>query len=226
MATHEATPTDRKGRVVIIDDHPIIRHGLTELIREEADLEVSGAAENADDGLALVETSRPDLAIVDISLSHSSGIDLVKSLRGRHPELRILVLSVHDESLYAERALRAGASGYIMKEEATENLILAIRRVLHGEIYLSSRMSDRLLDGLVHGRARSRPDSKLTLSDRELHVFEMIGRGIGSREIAERLGLSVKTVDAHRANIKAKLGLRKASELVQHAVQWVQFGEL
>ena len=220
------SPGMRRKRIVIVDDHPIIRHGLAELIRDEPDLEVHGAAENAARAMELIETGNPDLAIIDISLGDSNGVDFIKTLRAKHPDVRILVLSVHNESLYAERALRAGASGYIMKEEATENLMLAIRRVLQGEVYLSSKMSTRLLDELVHGRGAYRHDSRPVLTNRELQVLELIGRGLGSRDIAQRLKLSIKTVDAHRANIKSKLGLKKASELVQHAVHWVEFGEM
>lgn len=210
-----------KTRVLVIDDHPIIRKGLTELIDAESDMEVCGQAEDTVAGLQAVATLSPDVAVVDLSLRHGDGLDLIRDIRAQFPDLPVLVLSMRDESLYAERALGAGAQGYIMKEAATTNVVGALRTVLAGQVYLSSKMSARLLGKFVGGRTDDAPPLA-KLSNRELQVFERIGRGQGTRDIAEALHLSVKTIETYRANIKEKLQLTGAAELVQHAVQWFQ----
>jgi DNA-binding NarL/FixJ family response regulator len=210
----------KKRMVLLIDDHPIVRQGLSQLINQEPDLHVSSEAASAREALDSLEKSRPDVAIVDISLEDRSGIELIKDLRNRDPELPILALSMHDEALYAERALRAGAKGYIMKQEATEQVMNAIRKVLEGQIYVSERMASRLLDQFV-GAKPGEDDSPLgRLSDRELEIFSMIGRGLGTREIANKLFLSIKTVEAHREHIKEKLKLKSGTELMRMAVQY------
>ncbi len=216
------TDINSKTRIAIIDDHPIVRQGLSELICHQSEFIVCGEAEDAPSALRMVEASRPDVAIVDISLKDSSGIELIKDLKVRFPKILILVLSMHDESFYAERVLRAGARGYVTKEEATECVITAIRKLLDGGIYLSELMASRMLSKFVEGPsdAGGLPVDRLT--DRELQVFELVGRGISTRQIAQKLHLSIKTVESHRENIKRKLKLDNATELLQHAVKWVQ----
>ncbi len=208
----------KKFRVLLVDDHPILRQGLARLINEQKDLMVCGEFEDAAKALDSIENIKPDAAIVDISLKGASGIELLKNIKVRFPQLLVLVLSMHDESLYAERALRAGASGYIMKQEATEQVLVALRKVLGGEIYLSEPMSSKLMHQLVGGKPTA--GSLLErLSDRELEIFGLIGQGRGTRQIAEQLHLSVKTVESHRAHIKEKLNLKNATELVHRAIQ-------
>ncbi|HZO84758.1 MAG TPA: response regulator transcription factor [Verrucomicrobiae bacterium] len=217
-------PTIRKGkaRVLLVDDHPILRKGLAQMINMEQDLTVCGEAEEAGKAFELVGTLQPDVAVVDISLKTGNGIELVKNIKARYPELPILVLSMHDESLYAERALRAGSLGYIMKEEATEQVLVAIRRVLKGEIFLSEKMKSRMLQQLTTGGRNKVVVSPIeNLTDRELEVFRLIGEGRSTRQIAAELHLSVRTVEAYREYIKSKLNLRNATELVQHAFHWV-----
>jgi DNA-binding NarL/FixJ family response regulator len=210
----------KKRMVLLIDDHPIVRQGLSQLINQEPDLHVSAEAASAREALDSLEKSRPDVAIVDISLEDRSGIELIKDLRNRDPELPILALSMHDEALYAERALRAGAKGYIMKQEATEQVMNAIRKVLEGQIYVSERMASRLLDQFVGAKPGEDESPLGRLSDRELEIFSMIGRGLGTREIANKLFLSIKTVEAHREHIKEKLKLKSGTELMRMAVQY------
>jgi DNA-binding NarL/FixJ family response regulator len=210
-----------KARVLLVDDHPIVRQGLGQLINEEPDLAIVAEAEDFPQALAAVDASQPDVAIVDISLKDRSGIELIKEIRAKRPELPILVLSMHDESLHAERVLRAGAKGYIMKQEATEQVMNAIRRVLRGEVYLSDRMASRMVNRLVTGPQNAGGSPIERLSDREFEVFQMIGNGVGPSEIAEKLGLSVKTVETHRERIKEKLNLASGSELIRYAMQYV-----
>ncbi|MBE3096482.1 MAG: response regulator transcription factor [Planctomycetes bacterium] len=221
MTTQRATPP-RKARILIVDDHPIVRQGLVQMLGHEPDMEACGEAESAAEALKAIAAAAPDAAIVDLSLKDSSGLELLKDIRVRYPRLPVLVLSVYDESMYAERALRAGAKGYMMKEEAAEKVVTAIRRILAGQIYLSEAMASRLLHVLVDGR----PDAGLSpaerLSDRELEVFQLIGQGFGNTEIARRLHLSPKTVETYRGHIKEKLNLSGATELLQHAIQWAQ----
>ncbi len=212
---------DRATRVLIVDDHPVVRKGLTAMINQEEDLRVCAETEDFHQALAAIKEHVPDLAVVDLTLSGIGGLELVKHLESSNPDLPVLVLSMHDETLYAERVLRAGAKGYIMKQEGTDKLVTAIRRILHGEIYVSEKMSSKMLGQLVGRGPRTSGSHLETLSDRELEVFELIGRGQGTRQIAERLCLSFKTVESHREHIKEKLELSNANELVQHATQWV-----
>jgi DNA-binding NarL/FixJ family response regulator len=209
----------RTSRVFIVDDHPIVRQGLAMMIDAEDDLQVCGHAEEAQTALQAIVECKPDILIVDISLNGPDGLELVKHVRTVFAELPILVLSMHDEATYAERALRARANGYIMKQEATEKVLVAIRRILNGEIYLSDRMANKVLQqymgGLPAGQSRIRD-----LSDRELEVFRLIGDGHGTRQIADELHLSVKTVETYQAHIKEKLLLRTGRELVQQAIFW------
>ena len=215
-----AVPKKTKNRILLVDDHPIVRQGLSEMINQARDLAVCGTAEDLHGALDAIDGLKPDLVVVDISLRGSNGIELLKNIKVRFPKLQVLVLSMHDESLYAVRALRAGAGGYIMKQEATENVLTAIRQVLSGEIYLSNQMEKRMMHQLIGGRTARTGSPIEDLSDRELEVFGLIGQGRGTRQIAEELHLSVKTIESHRAHIKEKLNLKSAAELVQHAIQW------
>jgi DNA-binding NarL/FixJ family response regulator len=215
MATNKT-----KYRILLVDDHPIVRQGLAEMINQEKDLHVCGTAEDLHAALDKLEELKPDLVVTDISLKNSNGLELLKNIKVRHPKMLVLMLSMHDESLYAVRALRAGAAGYIMKQEATEKVLTAIRQVLVGEIYLSDKMEKKMMQQLVGGKSARTGSPIEDLSDRELEVFGMIGQGHGTRQIAEQLHLSIKTVESHRAHIKEKLHLKNATELVQHAIQW------
>jgi len=209
----------KKKCVFVVDDHPLLRQGLALMIDREPDLMVCGEAEEAQAALKEVAARKPDILIVDISLKGPDGIDLLKNLRALYPDLPVLILSMHDESIYAERALRARANGYIMKQEATEKVLVAIRRILAGDIYLSEKMANKLLHQYVSGVARNDQSRLSALSDRELEVFRQIGEGRSTREIAENLHLSIKTVETYQAHIKEKLSLRTGRELVQHAIQ-------
>ncbi len=210
-----------KSKILIVDDHPIVRQGLAELVNHENDLAVCGQAEDAHQALKAIKELRPSMAVVDISLRETSGIELIKDINVQYPKLPVLALSMHDESLYAERALRAGAKGYIMKAEATEKVITAIRKILNGEIYVSDKMAAKMVRKLVGGKAEISTSPVERLSDRELEVFHLIGKGYGTRQISERLHLSIKTIETYRAHIKKKLSLANAAELLQHAIQWV-----
>jgi DNA-binding NarL/FixJ family response regulator len=210
-----------KSKVLLIDDHPILRRGLGQLINQEADLVVCGEAEDSAKAFAAVSELNPDVAVIDISLKGCNGIELTKNIKARYPDLPILVLSMHDETLYAERALRAGGLGYIMKEEALEQVLVAIRKVLTGEIFLSDKMKAKMLQKLANGRTKVAASPIENLTDRELEVFRLIGEGRSTRQIAEDLHLSVRTVEAYREYIKGKLNLKNATELVQHAFHWV-----
>ena len=218
------TATGKQYHVMLVDDHPIVRQGMAVLINQEPDLSVSSEAFNAAEALEKLNAGLPDAVVIDVSLQGTSGIDLTKSIRDRYPKLPILILSMHDEALYAERALRAGARGYVMKQEAAETVIQAIRTVLAGNIYLSNKLSAKVLRDMVDGVKPT--DSDLygidRLSDRELEVFELIGRGNTTRRIAEVLGLSIKTIETHRAHIKQKLKLKNATELVHRAYHWIE----
>jgi DNA-binding NarL/FixJ family response regulator len=219
MATKHLTRKP-KAKIIVVDDHPIVRQGLVQMIGHEPDMEVCGEAEGAGDALKAIAATNPDAAIVDLSLKGSSGLELLKDIRVRHPKLPVLVLSVYDESMYAERALRAGARGYMMKEEAAEKVLTAIRRILSGQIYLSENMASRLLNVLVDGRAESGTTPAERLSDRELEVFQLIGQGFGNTEIARQLHLSPKTVETYRGHIKEKLNLASSTEVLQYAIRW------
>ncbi|MFN7139044.1 MAG: response regulator [Limisphaerales bacterium] len=219
LRKNEAPVKKAKYKIMLVDDHPILRQGLALLIDEDKDLTVCGQFEEASKALDAIGTLKPDAAIVDISLKGSSGIELLKNIKVQYPKLLVLVLSMHDESLYAERALRAGASGYIMKQEATDQVLVALHKVLNGEIYLSERMSSKLMHQLVSGKGADSGSLMERLSDRELEIFGLIGEGRGTRQIAEQLHLSVKTIESHRAHIKEKLNLKNATELVHRAIQ-------
>jgi DNA-binding NarL/FixJ family response regulator len=208
-----------KFRVFLVDDHPIVRRWFQLLLGLEPDLMVCGEADSGPGALQKILTLKPDVAIVDLSLKGSSGLELIKQLRAQALKLKVLVFTMRDEGLYAERALRAGADGYITKEEGTEKAIQAIRLLLQGKRYLSDKMAGRMMDSL--GGGGSGVEGAVgALSDRELEVLELIGNGLGSREIAEKLHLSIKTIESHREHIKTKLGLARASELVSYAFNW------
>jgi len=209
-----------KRKVFVLDDHPIVRAGLTMLINREPDLAVCGDAEEMATALHLIDSLRPDILVVDISLNGPDGLDVLKHVRTKEPTLPVLILSMHDETLYAERALRAGANGYIMKQEATERVLVALRRILNREIYVSDRIANKMLRHFVGGASVSQRSPLEELSDRELEVLRLIGEGHGTREIAEELHLSVKTVETYQCHLKEKLGLKNSRELVQYAIQW------
>jgi DNA-binding NarL/FixJ family response regulator len=209
----------KKKTVFVVDDHPLLRQGLALLINREQDLEVCGEAEEAQAALNALAAKQPDVLIADISLNGPDGLDLLKTLRIQYPDLPVLILSMHDETIYAERALRARANGYIMKQEATEKVLVAVRRILDGEIYLSDRMANKLLHKYISGASADVNSRLSVLSDRELEVFRLIGEGRSTRQIAEKLRLSIKTVETYQAHIKEKLSLRSGRELVQHAIQ-------
>jgi DNA-binding NarL/FixJ family response regulator len=217
---HSNKSGENKTRILIVDDHPIVRQGLTELINQEEDLMVCEQAEDAAEAMGIIKKLKPDMAIVDISLKETSGMELIKDIKVKHPNLVILALSMHDESLYAERALRAGAKGYVMKAEATEKVVTAIRKILSGQIYVSDKMAAKMVRKLVGGGPDVGVSAIERLSDRELEVFRLIGQGFGTRQIAERLHLSIKTIETYREHIKEKLNLADASELLQYAIQW------
>ena len=209
----------RKANVLLVDDHPVMRHGLAQIIAREEDMAVCGEAASAAQAIDMVGQLAPDAVIVDITLEDGDGIELIKDIRARFENVKMLVSSMHDESLYAERALRAGAMGYISKEASREQFLEAIRQVLRGKICVSPAISNRLLKR-VSGKSLEEDRSPIdSLSDRELTVFELIGQGMSTRQIAEKLFLSVKTIETYREHIKAKLNLRSSNELVRHAVQ-------
>ncbi len=208
-------------KVLIVDDHPIVRQGLAGLINQEPDLTVCGEAADSKQALQAIKALTPDFAIVDISLPGVEGFELVKSMLSRNPELPILVLSMNDETLYAERALKAGAKGYIMKAQGAQNLITAIRRVLDDDIYISDNIAKRILRNFATGKNNELSSSTDLLSDREVEVLTFIGKGYGTRQIAETLHLSAKTIETYRAHIKDKLQLANSSEVIQYAIQWV-----
>jgi len=217
----EKEKEDGRRRVLIVDDHSVLREGLKMVIDQQPDLVVCGEAADAPQALEAVEALQPDIVIVDLSLDGSSGLELVKDIKARFPGVPTLVLSLHDESLYAERVVRAGARGYIMKRSSSAELLAAMREVLNGNVFLSDNMSSRIMKQ-VFGRHEIAPerDSIEVLSDRELEVFQLIGEGHGTSAIAKRLRLSMKTVSCYRQNIKNKLHLKDATDLVQHAIHW------
>jgi DNA-binding NarL/FixJ family response regulator len=218
-ATRKTPP---RRRILIVDDHPIFRQGLAQLINLETDLRVCGEVERASETVEAIEASRPDLVLVDISLQDGDGIELVKDLKARFPKLLTLILSMHDESLYAERGLQAGARGYLAKKEPSDVVIGALRRVLSGELHLSDHIKRRILERSANGTVAAPPPPMTRLSDRELQVFRLIGNGSSTGQISRKLHLSVSTIESYRAILKRKLGLRNAIELVRHAVQWVE----
>jgi DNA-binding NarL/FixJ family response regulator len=220
MATKPAISLTKKSRVLLIDDHPIVRQGLALLIDRETDLSVCGEAEGSQTAFHAVATFHPDIVVLDISLSGPDGLDVLKEIRMKAQSLPVLILSMHDESIYAERAMRAGANGYIMKQEATDKVLVAIRRILQGEVYLSERLTNTMLQQFVRGTSPVKSSPLVNLTDRELEVFRLIGEGHTTRQIADQLHLSVKTIESYQAHIKEKLALRSARELVQHAIEW------
>ncbi|MFV1966022.1 MAG: response regulator [Pirellulaceae bacterium] len=210
-------------RLLIVDDHPIVRRGLRELVADEPDLEVCGEADDVASALEQLENVRPDVVVVDLSLKRGHGLELIKAIKAQGKRLKILVSSMHDESLYAEHAIRCGASGYINKQEPPDEIINAIRQVLRGEIYLNDKVADLLLRRLSNGHSIGE-DPVETLTNRELEVFEMIGRGLSVKQIAGRLGLSQKTIEAHRDRIRIKLTLNNSLEVARRAMQWTLEG--
>ena len=215
-----------KRRVLLVDDHPVVCEGLAQRINEEPDLEVCAQARDGRTALEAIEKVQPDIAVVDISLGEGSGVELVKDIKVRYPNLPTLVLSMHDEALYAERSLHAGAKGYVMKQEETTVLLEAIRQVLRGQVYLSEKVKNAIVNRL----GGNPPEGKITsvaykLSDRELEVFQLIGDGYATHEIARRLHLSTKTVASHREHIKLKLNLRTGEELARFAIHWQRYRE-
>jgi DNA-binding NarL/FixJ family response regulator len=213
--------TSKQNTVLIVDDHPIVRQGLAQMINREPDLVVCGEAEEARSALHSITALKPDIVVIDISLNGPSGLEILKTIRQTDLRLKVLILSMHDETIYAERALRAGANGYIMKQEATEMVLVALRRILGGEVYVSNRVASRMLRQLVGGVAKTMQSPVDDLTDRELEVFRLIGEGHGTRQISDDLHLSVKTVETYQSHIKEKMGLKNARELVQYAIQWV-----
>jgi DNA-binding NarL/FixJ family response regulator len=215
------TSKESVKHLVLIDDHPIMRHGLAQLIRAEAGLDICGEAGSAREGLEVVARLKPDLAIIDLTLPDKNGLELVKDIRAMHPATQCLVLSMHEESLYGERSLRAGARGYVMKEEAADHLINAIQKVLSGGLYVSETLNTRMLEQ-VTGTGRSRAGGMDSLTDRELEILALVGKGVATKNIAIQLSISARTVEAHRAHIKEKLGITDGAALVRYAVQWVE----
>ena len=215
-------PANAKKRILIVDDHPMMRQGLAQLIGSELDLTVCCEAENAAQALEIVVKAKPDLVLADISLPGKNGLELIKDLQAMRPGLAVLVISMHDESLYAERVLRAGGRGYIMKQEGGKKLMLAIRQVLNGQVYVSEKMSAKILEIFSGRRSESGASGVGNLTDREFEVFQLIGLGRSTRDIASQLHLSTKTVEVHRVNIKAKLKIATAPELIRHAVRWIE----
>ncbi len=222
VAPPAPAPAAERRRILLVDDHPFMRAGLAQLIDRQADMMVCGEAGDPVAAFHALERTKPDLVLTDLTMPGRSGLEFIKDLRAAEPELAILVISMHDEVVYAERALRAGARGYIMKEAGGENLLAALRHVLRGQVYVSLRMSARILEGLAGARPRgsSSPIEKLT--DREFEIFQLIGQGKSTRDIAAQLHLSPKTVDVHRSHLKEKLDLKDATALIRHAVRWVE----
>jgi len=220
MSPHRQSAASKRTRILLVDDHPMMRQGLAALIGSEPDLEICGQAENAAKAMAALAAHPTDLVLLDLTLPDKNGVEVIKDMRALHPAVRVLVVSMHDEAIYAERVLRAGARGYIMKQEGGPKLLQAIREVLAGQISVSEKVSARILE-LFSGRSSgASPMEKLT--DREFEVFQLIGQGLATRQIAAKLHLSVKTVEVHRLHIKEKLAVTSAPELVRFAVRWVE----
>jgi DNA-binding NarL/FixJ family response regulator len=210
----------QKINILLVDDHPLVREWLTNLLNQQADFQVCGETGQAPEALRLVDEARPDIAIVDITLANGSGLELIKDIKAGHPGVAVLVLSMHDELLYAERALRAGAGGYIMKSEATQKVIEAVRAVLGGEVYVSAKVASLLAQKLMGGRKNDAVLPVAELSDRELEVFQLLGRGFSTRQISEHLHVGFKTVQSYSARIKEKLNLANINELMREAIRW------
>lgn len=209
-------------RILIVDDHAVMREGIAAILTKEPDLEVCGEAESPSEALERLEAAAPDLAIVDLSLKEGSGLELIKDLHARRPDLPVLVLSMHDEAVYAERALHAGARGYLMKQESSAKVVQGVRDLLQGRPYFSKAVAERVVLKAVEGRRQKPSDPLESLTDRELEVFIHVGKGLKPRQIAEVMNLSVKTVETYSMRIKQKLGLSDASELLQRAIQWAK----
>jgi DNA-binding NarL/FixJ family response regulator len=214
--------SENKTQVLIVDDHPVVRDGLTQIINHEQDLNVCGEADDAHEALKAATELKPDVVVVDISLKSSNGIELTKSIKARHPKLYVIVLSVHDESVYAERALLAGAKAYLMKDAVSENIIKAIRTVLSGEIYVSNTISKKFLHKIAGDKAGTTKTPIENLSDREIEIFRLIGEGYKASQIAKKLRLSVKTIETYRGRLKEKLSLNSAAELLQYSIKWAK----
>jgi len=213
--------SETRKKVFIVDDHPVVRDGLITLIEHEQDFNVCGDADDAAEALKSISELKPDVVIVDIGLKSSDGIELTKSIKTRYPRMPVVVLSIHDESVYAERALHAGASGYLMKEAASNDIITAIRTVLSGEIYVSDQMAKKLLGNAFSRKSDIGTDPVAKLSDREFEIFRLIGSGYKVSQIADRMHLSSKTIETYRARIKEKLNITDASKLLRYAIKWV-----
>lgn len=211
-----------KARVIIVDDHPIFRMGMAELLNQEDDFTVCGLAEDITGARRVIQQHQPDLAIIDITLAGENGLDLVKELSSEKSGLLILVLSMHDEQVWAERAIRAGARGYIMKKEASEKVIFALRNILGGKIHVSASIMERLLDRFQWKQEVTAAPTVDLLTDRELEVFRLVGAGLSTREIAERMNLGVKTIGTYRDRVKQKMGIKTAAELIRRAVLWTE----
>lgn len=222
MIEKAAAQKARPKRILIVDDHPLVRQGIRMLLSGQSDLSVAGEAASAHEALELMRTEAPDAAIVDLTLKESSGLDLIKDIQIRHPRVMVLVVSMRDEGFYAERVLRAGARGYVTKEEGPDEILRGLRRILDGQIHVSDRVASKVMQKIIAGAGDQRANPLDSLTDRELQVFELVGNGLPTREIARELHISTKTVDSHREHIKEKLHLASASELLRHAIQWVQ----
>ena len=225
MSAPKKKPTKSKTLILVVDDHPMMRQGLAALINNEPDLTVCCEAESAGQAMDAIALRKPDLVLADITLPDKSGLELIKDIQAMHPGLRVLVVSMHDESLYAERVLRAGGRGYVMKQEGGKRLMEGIRRVLAGDVYVSDKMSKRILEIFTGQRSTSSGSPVERLTDREFEVFQLIGEGKATRDIAGKLHLSVKTVEVHRLHIKEKLELKTSAELIHFAVRWVESQE-
>lgn len=212
----------RKTQILIVDDHPVVRGGLEAILNHEEDLKVCGQAEDAAGAIQVVANLKPDIAIVDISLKNSDGIELTKTIKARYPKTFVIVLSMHDESVYAERALLAGAQAYLMKDAVSENIVKAVRRVLRGEIYVSEAISNKFLHIIASDKTGTTKTPIETLSDREFETFRLIGQGFKASQIAAQLHLSVKTIETYRSRIKEKLGLANAAQLLQYSIAWAR----
>lgn len=222
-ATAPAAESKRQTKnILVVDDHPLVRKGVRALLAQEADMAVTAEASNRSETLEVLRKQKIDLVILDISLEGSDGIEITKAIRAEFGPLPILIVSMHDETLYAERALRAGANGYVMKDELADNIVKALRSALEGKIYVSDNVRQKVLRDLTDHRAPVQSSPIERLSDRELEVFRRIGEGLGTREIAQQLHLSIKTIETYRAHIKEKLSLGTASELTRSAVSWVE----
>lgn len=222
MNDPESPKAAERRRVFLVDDHPMVRERLAQMIDQQPDLMVCGEACDVVEALEGIGQLKPDIAILDLSLRASSGLDLLKDMKARGSQVPVLVLSMHEEGLYAERVLRAGAMGYVSKQESTRNILLAVRQVLDGEVYVSPRIASKVIKGIVGGSQGNEHSHIARLADRELEVFQLIGRGCGTRKIAESLGLSVKTIESYKARIKEKLNLDDGVQLLQRAIQWME----